>query len=169
MIDQDSVFICVFAILYAMIEIEIEGKDGWARTLPTPVILFHFTQYHVLMNILVLLILFKIYYRERKDIIKCIYVISLWFVLEDTYWFILNPNYTLNRYNKENVDWHCWCCGLPMGSIISFVIMGGILLFNREDDFYFKLLKGSVCLTVLCILLSPLYHRFYEKYHLETK
>ena len=168
MINNESVFLCIFALIYALIEIEIEGKDGWANTLPTPKILFHFTQYHVLMNILVILLLFKVYYKNTKDILKCIFIISLWFVLEDTYWFIFNPYYTLKRYNKENIGWHKWCCGLPIGSIISFIIMGVIITIEKNNKFYVKLLKESIIITFFFIIISPLYHTFYNKYHLET-
>ena len=50
---KESLFICIFALLYALLEIEIEGQDGWAKNLPTPQIFLHFTQYHVIMNLII--------------------------------------------------------------------------------------------------------------------
>tara|TARA_B100001094_G_C18116577_1_gene764352 strand:- start:903 stop:1418 length:516 start_codon:yes stop_codon:yes gene_type:complete len=165
---KESLFICIFALLYALLEIEIEAQDGWAKNLPTPKILLHFTQYHVIMNLIVILVLAKVYYKEKSDLLKVIFIITLWFVLEDTYWFIYNSKYKITKYNKENVPWHKWFCGLPLGSWISIVIFMCII-FLTKDKMYSKLLIQCSIISVVLIILSPLYHSFYNKYHLENK
>jgi hypothetical protein len=165
---KDSLFICLFALLYALLEIEIEGQDGWAKNLPTPKMLFHFTQYHVIMNLIVILIFFKIYYKQKSDLLKTIFIISLWFMLEDTYWFIYNSKYTIQKYNKECVPWHRWYYGLPLGSWISIFIFI-MIYFSSKDKQYIKLLKECMIISIIFVIISPIYHSFYDKYHLENK
>ena len=164
---KDSLFICIFALLYALLEIEIEGPNGWAKNLPTPKILFHFTQYHVIMNLIVILIFFRIYYNNKNDFTKTIFIITLWFMLEDTYWFIYNSKYTLKKYNKKFVKWHKWYMGLPLGTWISFAIFLCCHMHNK-DNIYKNLLIQSSIISSIFIILSPLYHEFYNKYHLEN-
>ena len=54
MLYVHSVFIFIFSVLYSILEIEIEGKDGgWAKNIPTvPSGLGILTNYHFIMNII---------------------------------------------------------------------------------------------------------------------
>ena len=53
MMILDGVLLPVLALVYAMIEIEIEGPNGWAKHLPTPQnMLAHLSLYHVFMVLL---------------------------------------------------------------------------------------------------------------------
>ena len=45
-----TIFIVIFAVLYSILEIEIEGKSGWAENLPTQYSgIGRLTYYHVIM------------------------------------------------------------------------------------------------------------------------
>ena len=161
---HESLFISIFALLYALLEIEIEGEAGWGKNLPTPKILFEFTQYHIIMILLVSLIIFKIYYKSKKYLLFTIFVLCLWFILEDTYWFIFNKYYTLNKYNKENVPWHRWFLGLPYGSWISIIIIIFCYLKSKDNNII-SIATYTVLISIFYIIIAPLYHQFYNKYH----
>ncbi len=117
-----------FAIAFALahLEIQIEGKHGWAAQLPTwrwqsdavlrwagkPV-----TGYHVFLQLfLLLLIHFPLMYtgfsleREAE-------LISLFFLLAvfwDFLWFVCNPHFGLSRFGPGQVWWFkSWFMGLP--------------------------------------------------------
>ena len=52
-----SLFVFLFAVIFALIEIEIEGTEGWAKNLPTAKnVVGHLTLYHVYMVALATLI-----------------------------------------------------------------------------------------------------------------
>lgn len=53
-----ALFVFLFAVVFAWIEIEVEGTEGWAKKLPTAKnVLGHFTLYHVYMILLASLII----------------------------------------------------------------------------------------------------------------
>ena len=64
---HDAVFVFLFALVFALIEIEIEGKDGWAANLPTARnVVGHLTLYHVYMVALAVLVVSGfVIFRER--------------------------------------------------------------------------------------------------------
>ena len=77
---------------------------------------------------------FRIYYNKKND--YKIFMISLWFILEDTYWFIYNSKYTLKKYKKNMLPWHRWYMGLPLGSWISIILC--LLLYLKTKDNIYK-------------------------------
>ena len=90
-------------------EVEIEGKHGWAKHLPTTKnILGQFTLYHVYM-LLFLVLLFSGWFGSRfvagcasgwTVVFHFAFYFLLWLLVEDFLWFVFNPHYTLDRYEK---------------------------------------------------------------------
>ncbi|MFH1543178.1 MAG: hypothetical protein ABIE03_01435 [Patescibacteria group bacterium] len=105
-------------------EIQIEGKDGWAAKLPTfrlkrKVGIKPVTGYHFFILLFTLIIFhfpafFTIWSVKKELLLLGAYIFML--TLEDFLWFILNPYYGLKKFNKNNPDiwWHeSWFAGLP--------------------------------------------------------
>jgi len=116
----DIFFVLVFATLWAWLEVEIEGKYGWAQNLPTACAFMGWTWYHVCMNIIVLYVLYVglrcVQFEEcmwKRVSFFALYSVA-WFVTEDVLWFVLNPSYGIARYNVEDIPWHAskpWFAG----------------------------------------------------------
>ena len=118
-------FLILFAsCALAALEIQIEGKHGWAAKLPTfrlkkkmgekPI-----TGYHIFIILFTLIIfhfpLFFTFWSWKKEALILGAFIFMW-TLEDLLWFVLNPHYGLAKFNKNNKDiwWHkSWLLGLP--------------------------------------------------------
>jgi hypothetical protein len=135
-------YLVLVAIVHALWEIQIEGKDGgWARKLPTFRINVFFrkllggkplTGYHIFMLLLFQLIFHSplILFAFSWTTEALIQGYFIWyFIIEDAAWFILNPYYTLTRFRKHHIQWHKrWFLGLPLSYWVGGVI-GTILLF----------------------------------------
>ena len=116
----------LYAFLWACMEIEIEGKDGWAANLPTTSFLeSHFTWYHVFMNLIVSLTMGRLMW-SQGGIFHCVFYIAEWFLLEDFLWFALNPDFGLEKYTPEHIWWHAkqpWYFGMPLHNYIALSAM----------------------------------------------
>jgi hypothetical protein len=109
------------AFCFAKVEIAIEGKDGWAASLPTwrlpPT---HWvsrvffagrpaTGYHVWLQLFMLggfhlaYLFAPMTLREELEILA---FYMLFWVVEDFLWFVLNPAFGLAKFNKANIPWH---------------------------------------------------------------
>jgi hypothetical protein len=129
--------------LYALLEIQIEGKNGWARHLPTFRINVFFkkllggkplTGYHIYM-LLTFIVVFNAMMHEEvslKNEFNIIGYLSIFFVLEDMFWFILNPHYTLKRFIQKDIKWHKrWLFGLPISYWVGILIMSLMFYLGR--------------------------------------
>ncbi len=169
-----SIYTYTYALLYALMEIEIEGQHGWAKKLPTFTIkkgIFkNFTFYHILMNLIVILTnsfpILHNYELTLNGILYSVYFNTLWFLIEDFLWFVLNPYYTIKKYNKD-ISWHSkqyWILGIPSHNYFGLSILLGIIYYTNN-----KLLLNILVLlfmfTIFIIKISPIYHYIYLKYH----
>jgi hypothetical protein len=147
-------YIFILAMVLALLEIQIEGKDGWAKNLPAwkpsaekwysklwARILAgrQLTGYHLAVFGLVFLTLHLPYVFELKlnleNWLKTISFFFMFTVLWDFLWFVLNPHYTVRRFKKNNIPWHHkWLGPLPTdyygGINLSLAVL--IPLFFRE-------------------------------------
>lgn len=135
-------YIYLFFIILALaaLEVQIEGKYGWTKNLPTWRIkskLFGFfmggkelTGY--LFYMLVLLLLFfhlpflgGVPWTLAAEV-EIVFLFLLFSVFWDFLWFVLNPYYGMSRFKKSFVYWHHhWILGIPLdyprGIIISLM------------------------------------------------
>jgi len=121
---QHALFIAALAALaaiFALAEIQIEGPNGWATSLPTwraenrwTRLFFSskpLTGYHLYTLLFLLVVvhlpfalsLAPITWRAEARIVS--FFILFW-VLEDFLWFILNPAFGLRRFRPKHVWWH---------------------------------------------------------------
>ena len=124
-------------VIFALLEIQIEGKDGWAKKLPTwKKYIGNFnpntplTGYHMYIWLLLLLIphvafLFTPWSMGKHLIIISFYIFILLF--EDFLWFAFNPNYGITKFRKEYIKWHpLWIGPLPIQYYFGFALWSAV-------------------------------------------
>jgi len=128
MIHQLAI-VFIAAYMWAKLEVEIEGKHGWAKNLPTwrvekHILLDYFmngrplTGYHFWAFAFVFFIfhlpLFWINSWSWPAECRIMGSILLFWVIEDVLWFIVNPHFGWRRHRQGETWWHQrWLMGLP--------------------------------------------------------
>lgn len=123
-------FILLAAFVWAKLEIEIEGRDGWASRLPTWRVEKHLlldwfyggrplTGYHLWAYALIFLFFHMPFFWSGswsgRTELHALGGYVLFWVLEDFLWFLLNPHYGWKRFRPEHIWWHKrWALGLPL-------------------------------------------------------
>lgn len=138
-----AAFVVASAVLFALVEIQIEGPHGWAENLPTWRVENKWTRllyskraltgYHLYVQLL-LVVLSHVAFaffpqlwswaQEGKAICFLIY----FFIVEDFLWFAFNPAYGLRKFRKEHIHWHAptWWLVMPRDYWV-FGALGGAL------------------------------------------
>lgn len=130
----EVLYLFLISLIFAVFEIQIEGKNGWASALPTwrpspsgyfskiyRLILFgkDVTLYHLLIFTLLLAILHYPYFAGKiwslnQELIS----LSFFFLLSvvwDFLWFVINPSYGFSRFKPSYIWWHKkWLFFLPV-------------------------------------------------------
>lgn len=180
----DGIFLFLFAAVYAMIEIEIEGPNGWAEFLPTPQkFLAHLSLYHVVMVCMASLVIGGLlYYRASsaraaapaESPVKSalchageyIFLLVIFFLAQDFLWFVLNPSYTVGRYAKSYIGWHKpWALGIPAFNFAGAAILAVVLGLHPERARLGATLVTCAAGVAAAVAASPLYHGFYRRSH----
>jgi len=139
------VFLLLTSTIFALLEIQIEGKNGWAGKLPTwrkavnQRGLLGFvvdpnqprTGYHTYLWAFIFAISHFVFLLTPWDIQKEIYVLSYYVLLtavEDFLWFVFNPYYGLKKFKKGEIPWHTnWFLGVPRTYWINYPL--GIIFY----------------------------------------
>jgi hypothetical protein len=135
------VYLFVTAAVFATLEIQIEGPNGWAANLPTWRLdnrwtrLFYgarpLTGYHLWMQVFVLLMIHvplalqpSIWSWGLELRVASFY--PLFFIVEDFLWFVINPAFGLARFRREHIWWHApsWWWIMPRDYWV-FGLLGG--------------------------------------------
>lgn len=126
-----AAFVALLAFFFANVEIQIEGASGWAASLPVTFrvekhwLLDIFwgsrpmTGYHAwVFSFMALFFHLPLVWdgrwtlRAHARVIACI---SMFWIIEDALWFILNPAFGWAKLTPAHVPWHIhWFLGLPM-------------------------------------------------------
>jgi hypothetical protein len=178
-----------YALLFALVEIEIEGADGWGEKLPTwyrvrpwyarllAAVLSGkpLTGYHLMMLPLSLAsfhlgLAFGVPWSLTMEA-RLLAAYLVFNVVWDFLWFVLNPHFGWARFTRGAVWWHSgvWLGPFPIdywnGIGGSFVLAGlpGLLGPDRgplaEHAVY---TVGMLLLTALTVAAAPLYRRWYR-------
>jgi hypothetical protein len=123
-------YLILVAVVFARLEIQIEGPNGWAAELPTWRIqnrwtrLFYgsrpLTGYHLWMLIFVLAMVHAPVALEPSIFsggleLRIISFYILFFLVEDFLWFVMNPAFGIRRFRREHIWWHApsWWWVMP--------------------------------------------------------
>jgi hypothetical protein len=181
-----GVYLVVWALLYALLEISTEGGVGWALGAPTWRKKSWFygavksgkelTGYHLFMFFLPYLFLHLplifafhwgldmfTWWRECELLAVFFVLCPAW----DLWWFILNPDFTLQRFRPGEIWWHAkWIGRIPVDYVSAAV---SVVLFTVLGSFGEPEVARRMCMVVLCFIIAtvllmkyaPLYHRWY--------
>jgi hypothetical protein len=182
------VFLFGYALLFAAVEIEIEGPHGWAARLPTwfritPAYarLYRLlmrgkplTGYHAVMFVLPLwsfhvgFVAGLPWNWAAEATTLAAYLV--WTVTWDLLWFILNPRFGWRRFRKGEVWWHggTWIGRFPVdyyGAVLASLVLAGSATVTRGDFAVLGRHVGLICgfgvLTLLVAPMAPAYMRWY--------
>jgi hypothetical protein len=125
------ILLLLSSTFFALLEIQIEGKDGWAGKLPTwrkeekPKGIFKFikdpnqpqTGYHTYLWLFIFTMCHFVFVFIKWNLRNEILVISFYSlqnVVEDFLWFVFNPAFGIKKFKKELIPWHTyWFLGIP--------------------------------------------------------
>ena len=166
-----SILLVFLSLIFALIEIELEGKYGWSEQTPTPNLgstKNSLTLYHLYMALFIFLTFSTIFFVNSEiTIYNTIYMFAmvLWFfTLEDLFWFVLNPNYKLT--GLKDAWWHNKIENIFPIIYIVFPILSTVLSFYIGYGYvYVNTLLVILIGIAIVIMISPLYHIIYEKTH----
>ena len=130
------IYMIVLAVILALWEIQIEGKNGWAGNLPCwrirkkwivkilggrPLTGYHFFMITFLTFMIHLPIFFTVW-SWRLECLLLGFLIGL-LPIEDFLWFVLNPHYRLKNFKRGKIWWHqrWW------GPVPDFFWIGGLI------------------------------------------
>jgi hypothetical protein len=136
-------WIFFLAVLFAQVEIQIEGTHGWAAGLPTwridnaPVLRALFggreiTGYHVFVfgfmaAVFHLPLFLSLRWSWRLEA-RVLGSLSLFWIAEDVLWFALNPAFGLARLTPACAPWHPhWLLGVPVDYLVFPLVAVGLL------------------------------------------
>lgn len=183
--------LCVYALLIACLEIEIEGPCGWAEKLPTwyrtsgrtarafavvasgkPLTGYHFFLLPFTALSFHLPFVFGLPWTAARELSVVAAWIS-WLAAWDVLWFVLNPAYGWRRLDREHVWWHrVWVGRVPLDYVLALVISlslaaaaypltGGRPVFRDQV----LLIAWFAGFTALATFLAPIYRRWYARMH----
>lgn len=143
------IFVCVLALFFAQVEIQIEGSGGWAANLPTWRIEKHWlldifwggramTGYHAwVFPFISLFFHFPFVMLQQWSVkLECRAIASImtFWVAEDFLWFVLNPAYGIARFNAHDVPWHIhWLLGVPTDYWVGFIGATFLYLYSYKQ------------------------------------
>lgn len=181
-------FLFGYALLFAAVEIEIEGPHGWAERLPTwfrvtPIYarIYAFamrgkplTGYHLVMFFLPLWS-FHIGFVGGVPWTWAAEATALstymvWVVIWDFLWFVLNPRFGWKRFRKNEVWWHggTWIGRFPIDYYSALVTSFGIAASAYLSTGGWTVLSnhavltaGMAVLTALAMAFAPAYMRWH--------
>jgi hypothetical protein len=136
-------WVAVLALMFAEVEIQIEGAAGWAANLPTWRIEQHWlldivwggrpmTGYHAwVFSFMAAVFHLPAFFVERWDWrqeARVLGALMLFWIVEDFLWFVLNPAYGIARFAPAAIPWHKhWWLGVPT-DYVTFSAAGLVLI-----------------------------------------
>ena len=136
-------WITVLGLVFAKVEIQIEGPNGWAAGLPTWRIESHpllrvfwggrpLTGYHFWVFLFMALAFhLPVFLAGQFSLAleaRILGSLMIFWIIEDFLWFVLNPAFGIRRLNRQSVPWHKqWLGPVPL-DYVTFLVAGVVLL-----------------------------------------
>jgi hypothetical protein len=144
-------FVFLIAVIMALLEIQIEGPNGWAAQLPTWRTNIHIpamgmwqgyrgkplTGYHVYLWLFSFLLPHVIFLYTKWNWKKEANLISFYIffsTFEGLLWFILNPAWGWHKF-RYGIPWYkeAWVLGLPAEYWLRFGVASVLYYFSQKD------------------------------------
>jgi len=184
-----TLLLFAYALLFALVEIEIEGKDGWAVNLPTwfrrtpfyarvyafllsgkPLTGYHAVMFFIPFVSFHLGLAFGQPWSWGLEV-RVLASYLVWNVAWDFLWFLLNPYFGWARFRKGEIWWHggAWLGRLPIDYVnalwMSFLV-AALPWLVRGNSMHLR--RHTIFVTTMIILIAltalpvPLYRRWYR-------
>jgi|tagenome__1003787_1003787.scaffolds.fasta_scaffold20514917_2 hypothetical protein len=178
-----------YALLFALVEIEIEGEDGWADKLPTwyrvrpwyarllgavlsgkPLTGYHLTMLPLSLLSFHLGLAFGLPWSATVEA-RLLAGYLVFNVAWDFLWFLLNPAFGWSRFRKGAVWWHDrrWLARFPIdywNGVGGSVVLAALPWLLAGDPGplreHLATLAGMAALVALAGAAAPLYGRWYR-------
>ncbi len=166
------IYIFLLALILAILEVQIEGAHGWAKNLPTwranPNKWYaklykkitgdkDLTGYHLCLFLLILFLFhapffFGLQWSWTLEI-NIIALFTLFMIIEDYLWFVVNPYFTVKNFQGKHIIWHKkWFLKLPLGYWIGSLI--SLFLATLNHFLFSKSMLNWLIMLVLLIILT---------------
>lgn len=138
-------FMIFLAIIFALWEIQIEGKDGWAGKAPCwriekgwlvklaggrPITGYHFYLNVLIISVVHLPLFFTPWSLNLESLLLGFYLGM--FLTEDFLWFVFNPHYGIKNFKRGKIWWHPkWWGPVPDNYWVGTVIVALLIYFGR--------------------------------------
>lgn len=177
------IYIFIMALILAILEVQIEGKHGWAANLPTwrpqpnkwYVKIFkkftagkEMTGYHLSIFSFVFLIFhLPFFWGNSWSLSKeaeALAVVALFFPVWDYLWFVVNPHFTVKDFKGEHIFWHrSWFLNLPSDYWLAFLIslvLAVVANYFLNPGYLINWLVMVVVFLILTILTKSFIKKF---------
>lgn len=138
------------AICFALIEIQVEGPNGWAANLPTwrlrnrwlnrlfpgrPLTGYHFWILVFIAVVAHLPYAFGLPWTPSGQLRSLAFILFFW-VFEDFFWFALNPHYGLRKFRPQFIAWHqhAWWWIAPRDYWIAIALAVLVYISSRPEQ-----------------------------------
>lgn len=139
-------WVVLLAVVFALLEIQIEGSAGWAENLPTwrrPMprwLRFLWggrpcTGYHVYLFLFMAMVFHLPLFVEtacpQRAEAQILGGLMLFWILEDFFWFVFNPAWGVRSFRPGRVPWHrYWVLGVPVDYVIYTVVAVALFILS---------------------------------------
>lgn len=177
-----------FALLFALVEIEIEGPHGWAARLPTwcrrrpayarlyglfmsgkPLTGYHLFMFALSICAFHLPFALGLQWSAATEL-RLLATYGAWIVVWDLLWFVLNPAWGWARFRRGAIWWMAgpWAAGLPVeywkALAASFALAAGVRALEGTWaglEAHAMTVGAFVALTAAATAGAPAYRRWY--------
>lgn len=172
-----AILTVVLSIIFACIEIEIEGPCGWADKLPTPATGGNpktLTIYHCCIFLLMFFVFCSVFFINPQsfNLPNLLFILAftlIFFTLEDFFWFCLSPFYDYDGTKRDGKGkkawWHYKIGPIPTLYFALPLISLGLCMFAGYTMTFLRSCAIFICAIIVVALLSPLYQKFYLAKH----
>lgn len=134
-------YVVAIALILAILEIQIEGKHGWAEKLPcwqrkdgwfVKIILGGrpLTGYHLAIFLFLMAVFHFVFFLIPWNFQAELFILGLLLeliLLGDFFWFVLNPHFGLKKFKKDEIWWHKKWLG-PVPSLYIYLAIAATIL-----------------------------------------
>lgn len=179
-----TIYLFVLSLVFALLEIEIEGKYGWSEKTQTwyrynPKAFINkflggkpLTGYHLMVfGTAILISHLPFFFYMPWNIGNEFWILAIhfaWTPLWDYLWMVFNPHYGISEFKQNKVWWYqnsIWVAGvMPLEQLMQWGISLVFALLANRLAGQFQLLLGFVLLTLISnFTLVPFYKKWYWK------
>lgn len=176
------IYLFILALVFALLEIEIEGKYAWSEKTQTwyrynPKSLINkflggkpLTGYHIMVFGTAVLIshlpfIFGLVWSIQNEL----WILAIhfaWTPLWDYLWIVFNPHYGISEFKQNKTWWYqnsVWLAGvMPMEQIVQWGISVLFAILANKFVSQIQLLGGFALLTLIShYTLVPIYRKWY--------